>query len=93
MGKVKKIKRELKRVKKQVIERLNYLNEIENKSEKERKIIKLFNDKNETVEVINNILEGKNEKETKKEIITMKCHYEGIIELSRHLKEYIKETA
>jgi hypothetical protein len=70
-------------------ERLEYLNEVENYSTEDRKIIELLNQEDETVKIINNIIDNS----SKNNVIRMKGHYEGVRELSRNLLEYIKESA
>jgi hypothetical protein len=81
--------RELVRIEKEVKNKLGYLESVMYKTDKERKIIELFNQEDKDIIVVNEMLKDTN----KEDVIKLKAHYEGVKELSSHLIEYIKESA
>jgi hypothetical protein len=81
--------RELVRIETDVKNKLGYLESVKDKTCKERKIIELFNQEDRCVKIINEMLEDS----SREDVIKLEGHYEGVKELSRHLIEYIKESA
>ena len=91
MRRVKKIKRELKRLNKLAKKRIQYLYALRGQDQYDREITELMQPDNTNIRTVNNMLKGLNTEEAKKEVEEMKNHYRGVVELTEHMKEYINE--